>query len=80
MAPAVPFPLIFTTVRSQTHYVFAREGIPAFMVTDTGPLWSLDYHRQTDTADRLDYERLGRASIALTRIVRELAGPATAAA
>jgi hypothetical protein len=76
---AVTYPLILTTVRSQTHYVFAREGIPSFMVTDTAPLWSLDYHRANDTADRLDYERLGSTSVALARVVTELAGRASAA-
>jgi hypothetical protein len=69
----VTYPLLFATVRTQSHYVFEREGIPAFMVTDTAPLRSLDYHRNTDTADRLDYERLGRTSIALDRIVADLA-------
>lgn len=76
----VTHPLIFAPVRTQSHYVFAREGIPAFMVTDTAPLRSLDYHRDTDTADRLDYERLASTGIALTRIVRDLARSERAAA
>lgn len=66
-------PLLFTTLRVQSHLAFAREGIPAFMVTDTAPLRSLDYHRATDTADRLDYDRLGETSIALERVVADLA-------
>lgn len=69
----VTHPLIFAPVRTQSHYAFAREGIPAFMVTDTAPLRSLDYHRDTDTADRLDYERLGSTSIALAHLVTDLA-------
>jgi Peptidase family M28 len=76
----VTYPLLFTTLRAQSHYAFTREGIPAFMVTDTTPLRSLDYHRATDTADRLDYERLGSMSIALERIVHELARVHRAAA
>ncbi|MBX3209730.1 MAG: M20/M25/M40 family metallo-hydrolase [Labilithrix sp.] len=74
----VTHPFFFTTLRAQSHHAFAREGIPAFMVTDTGPLRSLDYHRATDTADRLDYDRLGRTSVALERIVLDLAGSARA--
>ncbi|MBX3198136.1 MAG: M20/M25/M40 family metallo-hydrolase [Labilithrix sp.] len=70
----VTHPFFFTPLRVQSHHAFARQGIPAFMVTDTGPLRSLDYHRATDTADRLDYDRLGRTSLALERVVAELAG------
>ena len=69
----VTHPLLFTTLRAQSHLAFAREGIPAFMVTDTAPLRSIDYHRATDTADRLDYDRLGETSVALERIVADLA-------
>lgn len=70
----VTHPFFFTPLRVQSHHAFAREGVPAFMVTDTGPLRSLDYHRATDTADRLDYDRLGRTSLALERVVVDLAG------
>lgn len=69
----VTHPLVFAPVRTQSHYVFARQGIPAFMVTDTAPLRSLDYHRETDRPERLDYERLATTSLALTRIVGDLA-------
>jgi hypothetical protein len=68
----VTHPLLFATVRAQSHYAFARQGIPAFMVTDTTPLRSIDYHRSTDTADRLDFERLGSISIAIEHIVADL--------
>ncbi len=71
---AVTFPLLFATVRTQAHEVFARAGVPAFMVTGTAPLKSIEYHRETDTAGLLDYDCLGVTSIALRRIVTELAG------
>jgi hypothetical protein len=76
----VTHPLLFAPVRTQSHWVFAREGIPAFMVTDTAPLRSLDYHRKDDTADRLDYEKLAYTSVALEHIVKDLARPAHAGA
>ncbi len=68
-------PLLFAPMRTQSHYVFAREGIPAFMLTDTAPLRSLDYHRATDTSDRLDYGRLADVESALERVVCDLARP-----
>lgn len=69
----VTFPLLFTGTRTSSHVSFMREGIPAFMVTDTAPLWPLEYDRARDTAERIDYERLGRATVALCRIVKHLA-------
>ncbi len=68
------FPLLFSDVRSSDHWSFAREGIPAFMVTDTAPLWASRSHGACDTADHLDFERLGLACLGVTEIVRALAG------
>lgn len=70
----VTFPLLFTGMRTSGHVAFARAGVPAFMITDTASFWPLEYDRSGDIADRLDYERLGRASVALCAIVRDLAG------
>lgn len=67
-------PLFLPGVRSSDHWSFARRGIPAFMVTDTGPLRSLRYHRPGDTPERLDYDRLARTTAALASVVTELAG------
>jgi hypothetical protein len=66
-------PLLFADVRSSDHWSFAREGIPAFMVTDTAPLWANRYHGACDTADKLDYERLGLTCLGVTSVVRSLA-------
>lgn len=70
----VSFPLFFAGVRAASHLAFAREGIPAFMISDTAVLRSFDYHREADTADRLDYDRLGAASLAFREVVKSLAG------
>ncbi len=69
-------PLLFAPLRAQSHWSFAREGIPAFLVTDTAPLRSVEHHRVADTADRLDYGRLARTSVALARVVTDLAAGA----
>lgn len=66
-------PLVFADVRTSDHWPFAKEGIPAFMVTDTAPFWASHYHGPSDTADRLDYERLGFTSVGVTAVVRALA-------
>jgi Zn-dependent M28 family amino/carboxypeptidase len=40
------------------HWAFQREGIPAFMVTDTAPFRYPWYHTRGDTADKVDFCRL----------------------
>ena len=42
------------------HRSFAEIGLPALMVTDTAPFRDPHYHRESDTAERLDYERMAR--------------------
>ncbi len=66
-------PLFLPGVRSSDHWSFARRKIPAFMVTDTGPLRSRRYHSRRDVPHGLDFDRIGRATVAITAVVRELA-------
>jgi len=70
---ALSLPLLLPGVRSSDHWAFARRGIPAFMVTDTGPLRSLRYHSRRDKPRGLDYDRIGRAVRAIEAVVRDLA-------
>ncbi len=70
---ALSLPLFLPGVRSSDHWSFARRGIPAFMVTDTGPLRSRRYHTRKDTPRGLDYDRIGRAARAIESVVRDLA-------
>jgi hypothetical protein len=74
VARTVNLPLFVTGVRSSDHVSFSRRGIPAFGLTDAGPLRARSHHAPGDSADRLDYERLVRATLALAAVVRELAG------
>jgi Zn-dependent M28 family amino/carboxypeptidase len=56
------------------HWSFWQHGYPnAIMVTDTAPFRYPHYHRPTDTADRLDYERLSRVVGGLVAVVRHVA-------
>jgi hypothetical protein len=70
---AASLPLFLPGVRSSDHWAFARRGIPAIMLTDTGPLRTWRYHRPSDTPERLDYDRLARATTAISAVVTELA-------
>lgn len=56
------------------HWSFWQQGYPALMVTDTAPFRYPHYHWPTDTAERVDCERLARVVAGLERMVGELAG------
>ncbi|HEY6077517.1 MAG TPA: M28 family peptidase [Polyangiaceae bacterium] len=55
------------------HWAFWREGYEAIMVTDTALFRDPTYHRHSDIAPNLDYERLARVAVGLERVVLELA-------
>jgi hypothetical protein len=56
------------------HRSFWAEGYPALMVTDTALFRDANYHEASDTAEKLDYERLARVVLGLERVLEELAG------
>jgi len=45
------------------HWSYWQHGMPALMVTDTAFYRNEQYHRAGDTADRLDYRRMGEVVI-----------------
>lgn len=47
----------------------SRAGFPAVLVTDTGIERNPEYGRPSDTHDRLDYERMARATLGVETIV-----------
>jgi hypothetical protein len=51
------------------HRSFSEIGVPALMVTDTAPFRDPHYHRASDTAERLDYERMARLVSGLVHVV-----------
>lgn len=71
MAATLPVP--FASVRASDHWSFARAGIPAFVLTDFAPLWTGRDYGGCDTADKLDYERLGLTCLGVASVVRALA-------
>jgi len=54
------------------HWAFWKAGYDAIMVTDTAPYRYADYHRLTDTVDKIDFDRLGRVVAGLESVVLEL--------
>ena len=53
-------------------WAFWQAGYPALMVTDTAPFRYPDYHRPSDTPDKIDYERMARVVGGLEAVVRDL--------
>ncbi len=64
------------------HASYWQVGYPAVMFTDTAELRNPHYHRPSDRADTLDYERMASAAESLSVVVNRLAAdpPAPAAA
>jgi hypothetical protein len=55
------------------HWAFWQCRYPAIMITDTAPFRYAHYHKPTDTADRLDYDRMARVVTGIGAVVGELA-------
>ncbi len=55
------------------YWSFWQQGYPAFLVTDTLPFRDPEYHRASDTAERLDYVRMARLTEGLEAVVIALA-------
>lgn len=51
-------PPLFRGTDWSDYWGYSEQGIPAIMVTDTAIFRNPHYHRQTDTADILDYVRM----------------------
>jgi hypothetical protein len=55
------------------HWAFWQQGYAAIMVTDTALFRDPTYHRHSDIAPNLDYQRLARVVVGLERVVHDLA-------
>lgn len=55
------------------HAPFWNRGFRAIMITDTAPFRNPHYHQSSDTADRLDYDRMARVVWGITEVIRDLA-------
>ena len=66
-------PAFIPGVSWSDHWSFRDHGLPAIMVTDTAFYRYAHYHLPSDTAEKLDYERLARVTLGLAGVLRELA-------
>lgn len=55
------------------HWAFWQAGYPALMATDTAPFRSRHYHQESDTPEKLDYDRLARVIAGLEQVIEDLA-------
>ena len=69
----VAAPAIIPGIDWSDHWSFRKHGYPAMMVTDTAFNRYPHYHEPTDTADKLDYERMARVTLGLAATLRDLA-------
>jgi hypothetical protein len=65
-------PEFITGIGWSDHWSFWQAGYPALMVTDTASFRYPHYHEQTDTPEKLDYERMARVVAGVGRVIREL--------
>lgn len=54
------------------HWAFWQEGYPGIMITDTAPFRYPHYHEDSDTPDRVNYERMARVVAGIGRVVERL--------
>jgi hypothetical protein len=73
-AHAIALPGFLPLVRSSDHGSFWREGYPAMMVTDTGPLRGVLRRAEKDLARALDYDAMADLVFGLASVVARLAG------
>jgi hypothetical protein len=54
------------------NWSFWKEGYQAIMITDTALFRYQYYHSHQDVPDRIDYERMARVVVGISKIIREL--------
>lgn len=65
-------PSLIPGVSWSDHWSFRRHGIPAIMVTDTAFYRYPHYHLPSDTAEKLDYQRMATVTLGLAAMLRDL--------
>lgn len=54
------------------HWAFWQQGYQGVMVTDTAPFRYPNYHRATDTPDKVDFEKMARVVEGLRKVILRL--------
>jgi hypothetical protein len=68
-------PVFLAGVDFSDHLAYWAHGYPAVMITDTSFYRNPHYHERGDTADRLDYVRMGKVVQGVYAAVMELGAP-----
>ncbi len=66
-------PAFLPLVSGSDHRSFVREGYPAAMITDTGPLRNTRIHTRADLPDLLNYDHMADLVFGLASVVARLA-------
>ena len=66
-------PATFPGIDWSDHWSFRQAGYPAIMITDTALYRDPNYHRATDTPEKLSYDSLARVTRGVEAVVRQLA-------
>jgi hypothetical protein len=69
----VAAPERFRDINRSDHWSFWQFDYPGLMITDTSNFRNKLYHTQKDTPCIIDFDRLAKATVALTSMVQELA-------
>lgn len=69
-------PAVVPGIDWSDHGSFWQQGYPALMITDTALYRYPDYHAESDTPEKVDYERLARVVTGLRGMLLELSGAA----
>jgi Peptidase family M28 len=67
-------PMSYRPARLSDHFSFYRRGIPAVMISDTGPYRSNRYHRSTDTIDGIDFHRMESVVLGMKAMLQDICG------
>ena len=65
-------PAVIPGLSWSDHRSFWHAGIPAVMITDTALFRDPEYHLETDTPERLDYDRMARVVSGLVAVIDAL--------
>jgi Zn-dependent M28 family amino/carboxypeptidase len=71
---SIALPELVHDIRLSDNSSFWDQAYPALMITDTSFLRNPHYHRNSDTPDTLDYDRLARATLGVAGGIARLAG------
>ena len=66
-------PLFVAGIDFSDHKNYWKYGYDAVMITDTAYYRNLEYHKQGDTAERLDYELMGKVVVQVFEAIKGLA-------